>query len=101
MVYPYAGISVIYRIRARGLHKELYGLYGSSVRDTNQTEVCPGIAAEVFDIEVFITRSVDDLLVMHTRPWPDCIHSPSFVVLVPGATVVLPHGVFNPFLESC
>ena len=61
--------------------------------------VRPWIAAKVLNVVVLITRALNDLLVVHARAWPDRVDTTRLVVLVPAAAIVLPHSVFDPFLD--
>ena len=50
-------------------------------------------------MEVLISWSLDDLLIVHGRARPNCIDSVSLVVLVPGPTVFLPDSMLDPLLD--
>ena len=59
----------------------------------------PWILAKILDLEVFVSRLFDDLLIVHTGSWPDGIHTASLVVAVPAAARFNPYSVLDPFLH--
>lgn len=63
-----------------------------------KSQMRPRVAAEILDIKILIARALDNLLIMHARARPNGVHSSGFIVFVPGAAIMLPHSMLDPFL---
>lgn len=63
-----------------------------------QPQMRPGIAIPIGNLIILEARAGDDLLIMQGRAGPDGIDPARLIVLVPAATLLLPHGMGDEFL---